>query len=227
MNYLGSKSFSCIDVSDYEGADIICDLSDPIPQELNSRFDFIYDGSCLDNIFNPAMALTNISRLLRPGGRVILVNHATSFNGPYTVFSPGWFFDYFVANKYEDCQVFLGIFSNIDELMYGPMQVYFSNWFLNQHGILPEITYDVGNVRSAAHILLFVVAEKGEDSTSDVRPIQKQYRDTAYDETTFKANALHVMNSKRRYFSLQNDLSTNNEPFGFIPLVRLGEGIPR
>jgi len=227
MNYFGSNSFSCIDVSDYEGADIICDLSDDIPEELHNRFDFIYDGSCLDNIFNPATALMNISRLLRPGGRVILVNHATWFNGPYTVFSPGWFFDYFVANRYEDCQVFLGIFSNTDELMYGPMQVYFSNWFINCHGNVPEFTYRVGDSTHFAHVLLFVVAEKGKDSTNDVRPIQMQYRDTTYNETTFKNDAIKIMNSKRRHFSLQSDLSANREQYGFIPLVLLGEGIPR
>jgi len=86
MEFLGADKFKAIDVSNYEGADIVCDLSQDIPLELHKSCDFIFDGSCLDNIFNPATALKNISRLLRPGGRAMLLNHATWFNGPYSIF---------------------------------------------------------------------------------------------------------------------------------------------
>lgn len=89
MKFLGAKSFKSIDVSDYEGADIIFDICSRLPAKLKGSFDFIYDGSCLDNVFNPAAGLRNISRLLRPGGRALLFNHGTWVNGPYTIMSPG------------------------------------------------------------------------------------------------------------------------------------------
>src|SRR6267142_5362478 len=40
---------SC-DVSAYENADIVHDVQDPIPDKYRSYADFIYNGSCLDNI---------------------------------------------------------------------------------------------------------------------------------------------------------------------------------
>ena len=101
INFFGGKFFS-IDVSSYENADLVIDLSYKIPEEHHNRFDFIYDGSCLDNIFNPAEAIMNMSRMLRPGGRIMTLNHATHWNGPYTCFSVGWFFYFFVANRYTD-----------------------------------------------------------------------------------------------------------------------------
>ena len=94
-------NYKSIDVTDYEGADIIHDLSVPIPTALERQFDFIFEGSCLDNIFNPAQALINLSKMLRRGGKMILMNHFDSFNGPYVMFSPQWFTDFFIINEYS------------------------------------------------------------------------------------------------------------------------------
>ncbi len=218
INYFGDGRYKAIDVSDYEGADIVCDLCGAIPEELHNSFDFVYDGSCLDNVFNPAAALCNISRLLRPGGRVILANHATWFNGPYTIFSPGWFFDYFVANGYDDCQVFVGVFQNNEDLAFGRMPLCYYNWASGEKdGATPT-------VNEGGHILLIVLAEKGKKSTNDVNPVQRQYRDKIYDESIFKNNAEHILRSPRRLFSLQNDVSMNKT--AYIPLLNLAEGLP-
>jgi len=35
---------------------------------MEANFDFIIDGGTLDNVFNPAQALMNMSRMLRPSG---------------------------------------------------------------------------------------------------------------------------------------------------------------
>lgn len=112
MNFLGAENFLSIDVSNYEGADVVCDLSYQIPNNLHSKFDFIFNGSCLDNIFNPSMALSNLSKMLRPKGRLMMIEHGSFFNGPYTVFSPGWFFDFFVENNYEDVIIYAALFKD-------------------------------------------------------------------------------------------------------------------
>ncbi len=63
---LGVQTIHAIDHSDYEGADIIVDLTGDVPEHLHDTADFIFDGSVMDNIFDPAAALRNVSRILKP-----------------------------------------------------------------------------------------------------------------------------------------------------------------
>src|SRR5262245_50868112 len=49
-----SSSYEVMDVTNYEGASIIHDLCEPVPDELIGQFNFIFNGSVLDNIFDPA-----------------------------------------------------------------------------------------------------------------------------------------------------------------------------
>jgi hypothetical protein len=71
---LGNDRVKALDVSDYEGAEIIHNLNEPIPDRLHASADFIVDGSTLDNVFDPAMALRNLAAMLRPGGRLLMIN---------------------------------------------------------------------------------------------------------------------------------------------------------
>jgi hypothetical protein len=101
------ESVDVLDISDYEGANIICDLNDPISDDFHNRFDFIYDSSVLDNIFNPAQGIVNISRMLKPGGRYLGINVASFFPGAFVSCHPEWFYSFFAANSYSDVKVFL------------------------------------------------------------------------------------------------------------------------
>ncbi len=193
LKLLGADRFSAIDVSDYEGADIICDLSKPVPESLYSKFDFIFDGSSLDNIFNPAEALVNISRMLRPGGRTIIVEHGTMFAGAYTAFSPGWFFDFFTANNYRDCKVYAGRFTDVHTLKFGPWPLSVYNWFGDKNGITPRL-------ESGAELMLVVIAEKGNYSTDTALPVQYQYRDQEYQNEIFFPRLEPILNSERPIF---------------------------
>jgi SAM-dependent methyltransferase len=204
---LGADRFFAVDVSDYEGADIVCDMSLPIPKELHSRFDVIYDGSSLDNIFNPAEALMNMSRMLRPGGRLIIAEHGSMFCGPYTCFSPGWFFDFFTANNYRDCKVYLGAMNGVPSMVFGPMPIFFYNWFGDPNGMTPPVS---GN---DVHLFLIVIAEKGDDSTDDVSPVQYQYRDAKLNETDFAPKARRIASSPRPLHSAE----TGGRPFEQLP----------
>lgn len=167
MRYLGAKTFTAIDVSNYEGADTICDMSREVPAELRSRFDFVFDGSCLDNIFSPATAVANASRILRPGGRMMLFNHGSWTHGTYSICSPGWYFDYFVVNRYADCRIYLASFRDNLSLHLGPMKLWRFNWREAKDGNTPPI---------GQHFMVIVLAKKGVNSTNDVLPVQRQYR---------------------------------------------------
>jgi SAM-dependent methyltransferase len=90
-----------MDQSDYEGADIIWDLGYPIPKRLHNKFDFIFSGGSLDNMFNPAQAMMNFTQMLKSGGRLVCMESASSFNSPYLMYSPGWFCDYYEVNNFK------------------------------------------------------------------------------------------------------------------------------
>lgn len=157
-----------LDQSDYEGADIIWDLGYPIPSDHHNSFDFIFSGGSLDNMFNPAQAMMNFTQMLKPGGRLVCMESASSFNSAYLMYSAGWFCDYYEANKFSSWKAYICSYRNRRELMYGPWR-----WF----------EYDQAKDRNAPapstkgnHILIVSIAQKGELTTHDIQPIQYQYR---------------------------------------------------
>jgi SAM-dependent methyltransferase len=160
-----------LDQSDYEGADIVWDLGYPVPKDLHNRFDFIFNGGCLDNMFNPAQAMMNFSKMLKPGGRVVCMESASSFNSPYLMYSPGWFCDYYRENNFIEWEAYICSYKSMRELLYGPWRWFKYKWEGNKNGPSPKTH---GN-----HILVVSMARKGPETTSDKQPIQHQYRKDA------------------------------------------------
>jgi hypothetical protein len=103
---LGVEKIRAIDHFDFEGADIILDLNEPISADLAGTAEFICGGSVLDNVFDPAIYIKNIARLLASGGRLIDQNLISVHFHPYLIASPAWYFDYFILNWFADCEVY-------------------------------------------------------------------------------------------------------------------------
>ncbi len=145
----------------------------PLPPHLHGIADFVFDGSCLDNIFNAAGAMQSLSRLLRPGGRIMLMEHGTGFQGPgspagaLTIFSPEWFFDFFAASGYVDCQVYLGLM---------PMGMIKHDWMVRQWEPFDEWNHHVNSTPVCCDFVNLVIAEKGISTVDERMPIQAQYR---------------------------------------------------
>src|SRR5882762_1456781 len=79
------------DVSGYEGAEFIFDLSsNELPPSMERRFDFIYNGSVLDNVFDPAACIRNISRMLKPDAAVFHYEGAVHSSPAYLKFTLDW-----------------------------------------------------------------------------------------------------------------------------------------
>jgi SAM-dependent methyltransferase len=167
--------YKCLDVSGYEGADLVADLCQPLPASIDARFDFIIDGSTLDNVFDPATAIRNLTRLLKPGGRIFQTNHAARRHNVYVGFSLSWFHDYYAINDFADCQVYLAQYeeprteNRWDFYHYEPMRDDGSrvSYFGQDSYYYPW--------REAMAV---VIAEKGAHSTWARTPIQFEYRDT-------------------------------------------------
>ena len=168
-------SYRCLDLTDYEGADLVADLCLPLPASVDERFDFIIDGSTLDNVFDPAMAIRNLARLLKPGGRILHFDRASRRHFVYVGFALSWFHDYYAINGFDDCQVYLAQWD-------GPPRE--SRWDFYHYQPMREdngrLTY-FGQDRYYypwREALAVTIAEKGPASTWERSPVQFEYRST-------------------------------------------------
>jgi SAM-dependent methyltransferase len=165
LQLLGASGrIAAMDHSDYEGAELIHDLTKPVPDGLRDRADLIIDGSTLDNVFNPAMALENFAKMLRPGGRLLTANMYSNHSQPYAMMTPLWYLDYFVVNGFVDCKVYIQVGTS-------PY-----NTFTIDTNSLLDPTRAVSPFVSPHEMAIIVLAEKGKHSTCNVSPAQQHYR---------------------------------------------------
>jgi hypothetical protein len=196
---LGSRSVRALDVTDYEGAEIIHDLNVPIPDALIETADFILDGSTLDNLFNPASGLQSITRMLRPGGRFLALNMASAHASPYTIMTPHWFADYLAINQFEDAKVYVTVHG-------------YRGGSLNAFAV--KYGDPVGRAFQAEQTAGVVVfGEKGIATTWDVLPCQRSY---ASDEQL----ALYFASEKRFAANPRPDLIVSSRPLIGYSLFR-------
>jgi len=164
---LNVEELYALDVSDYENADIIADLNMPISDELRGRFNLIIDGGTLEHIFDIKQAMMNISMMMKSGGRIIHLSPASNHIGHgFYSFSPGLFFDYYLANKFINPKAYIA-----DQ---GPDPN-------NNRWKLYRYEYDsykslAKMFRSKYNVHTIFVAEKTDSSTHNVVPIQNQFR---------------------------------------------------
>jgi SAM-dependent methyltransferase len=90
---LGAERVDSMDASPHEGATIIHDLNVPIPVELHTAYDAVIDGGSLEHVFNVPVALANMMRAARPGGRLFTQWPANNLCGHgFFQFSPEFAF---------------------------------------------------------------------------------------------------------------------------------------
>lgn len=160
---------AAIDVSDYEQAEYVHDLNGTLPADLFGRFDFLFNGSCLDNLFDAASALKNMSRLLSGRGRILHIEHHSPIQTAYVMYSPAYFFDYYAINGFEDVRVMPCMFDDISD----PWYVFDWRPFRRDGG---RWTWSPHTLPQWRNTLTLVLAEKRPESTSDRTPIQAFYR---------------------------------------------------
>lgn len=105
-----------IDNSAFEGATYVHDMNLPTSIELTAKFDTIFDGGCLEHIFNAPQALQNVSRMCRKGGQILHALPANNFCGHgFWQFTPELFHSlYAEANGYSQTEVFIADVSRKD-----------------------------------------------------------------------------------------------------------------
>src|SRR5215213_9006831 len=69
---LGARNAFAMDASDFEGAEFVHDLNQPLPDNLKQRFDVVFDGGTLEHVFNFPQALKNCMEMVKPGGHFMM-----------------------------------------------------------------------------------------------------------------------------------------------------------
>ncbi len=117
-------------------------------------------------------AMRNTANMLKPGGRVVMMEMGSPHHNAYTMYSPAWFFDFFAINNFADCKVYVCLFEPTPYAIFnGPFDLFV---WKNFEATVRQFPFDHLPRHKAA--LIYVVAEKGENSTADRCPVQGQYR---------------------------------------------------
>ena len=81
LKALGAEQIDSLDASDVVGADIICDLNQPIPVEYRDNFTCVIDGGTTEHVFSFDQAMENVIDLLEVGGYYIGMIPSNNWNG--------------------------------------------------------------------------------------------------------------------------------------------------
>lgn len=163
---LGYKEYLSLDISDYEGADIIHNLNDSDLDEKHfNRTDFIYDAGTLEHVFNLPNALQVIYKLLRPGGIVCHHNPSNGYldHGFYQI-CPTFYYDYYKANSFSI------VSANLVSRLTGTYSEPYTEDIYRNKGMLHGI-------KKLPRTTLFFCARKTSKSTYNVVPIQSYYNE--------------------------------------------------
>ena len=100
---LGAKSMDVMDASNYEGANVLHNLNEPVSRGLVERYDCVFDGGSLEHVFNLPQALKNCMEMVKVSGHFIAITPANAFCGHgFYQFSPEIFYSTLSAeNGYE------------------------------------------------------------------------------------------------------------------------------
>lgn len=169
---LGFSEVRTLDVSAWEGAEILHDLNLPVPPALEGRFDVVFEAGTLQHVFDTPRALANVHRLLKVGGRAIhgMAPSTNHVDHGFHMFSPTLFHDFYSANGWRLDAFFLCEFV----AAWARGRFASGRWTIYRYepGCLDELAYGGFGARQLA---LFVVATKTAESSADVAPQQSWF----------------------------------------------------
>jgi hypothetical protein len=91
---LGAATLDVMDVSDFEGANILHDLNQPLDTRLYGAYDCVFDGGALEHVFNFPVALKNCMEMVKVGGCFITITPMNNWCGHgFYQFSPELFYN--------------------------------------------------------------------------------------------------------------------------------------
>jgi hypothetical protein len=81
LEALGARELQFMDSNPYEGADVIHDLNNPVPDSLKEKYDLVLDGGTLEHVFNFPIALKSVMEMVSVGGHAIFLAPTNNYPG--------------------------------------------------------------------------------------------------------------------------------------------------
>ncbi len=97
---LGIKT-EVIDIVSARGMERIVDLNNPLPADLEGRFDFVFDTGTCEHCFNVAQAFSNACAAVATGGYLVHAAPMTRLNHGFWNFSPTVYPDFLLDNGFK------------------------------------------------------------------------------------------------------------------------------
>jgi SAM-dependent methyltransferase len=167
--HLGLQTFA-MDYSDFEGAEIIADLSKTLDERLHGQFGTVIDSGTIEHVFNLRQAFTNCVKLLRPGGQIVHISPVNNYvNHGFYQLNPTVFHDYYDANHFTDTVSHLIVHARTD--------IAARPWFIipYDHEKFYSCSSFINDTNS--QLAIFFRGRKTSQSSGDELPIQKLYRE--------------------------------------------------
>jgi hypothetical protein len=184
---LGFTTVHSLDVSEYEGADVLHDLN--IPLSSNSthagKYDLIFDGGTSEHVFHLPNLLENIFKMLAVDGRVIHTVPIDAFNHGFYNFSSCLFEDFYEFNGFEINSLWVTKMPN------NSFDTFYTSVNRDSQFIRSLCDSTFNNARHN----LFIVAKKLSTSTGNKIPVQGYYDKVFKDESNLDNRGLVEGNS--------------------------------
>lgn len=81
LKALGAEQIHSLDASDFEDADILCDLNQPVSEAYINQFSCILDGGTTEHVFSFPQAMENVIDMLTVGGYYVGMIPSNNWNG--------------------------------------------------------------------------------------------------------------------------------------------------
>jgi SAM-dependent methyltransferase len=204
------------DISPYEAADFIFDICDEAPADLLGRFDFILDGGSLDNVFDPVSMIANLTKMLKPGGRMFINAWSNGFPTAYVKITPDWLMDFCAVNEFADCKVYVSRHEAP-----GGLAEFGQSVDLFHFDPLVETpsgpAFESASIKLLGVSSIYAILEKG--TTAPMRTaVQQHYRGEGVEP--YLASATRFRASRRPIFALPGKATPEMAPISDMPTVR-------
>jgi len=183
---LGFDSVHSLDISSYQGAEILWDLNKPIPGDLEKSFDFILNGGTIEHVFDIRQCLDNLSNALKMGGTIFHVAPVDGYlDHGFVQPSPKLFHSYYKSNSFEEvCSILIE--NTVDKVNYDKWNYWEWNAKIARRFFISE-----------RPLMFIYAAKKNNLSTVGVIPIEtfdgKNYdRDTNSEESPWGLKLIDI-----------------------------------
>ena len=130
---LAVRTLSELDISDYQGANLIQNLSRSLNENYKGQFDIVLDAGTIEHVSDMKMFLINIFDLLKEDGHFIFGTVTNNWiDHGFWQFSPTFFIDFCEANNLELKEINLNINGKFYDLTTKPF--FIKSILYNQSG---------------------------------------------------------------------------------------------